>query len=97
MQTGITSYQHPEIGSVAMHKLWIPAVASILVAGYFVLYTSQNDRAVTAAHAEVPGVRIAPASNAVPQVLNVGPAVRDEAVAAHQALDPVGAGLGVAP
>lgn len=95
MQSGTTSHQHPEIGSVAMRMLWIPAVVSILLAGYFVLQ-AQNDRAMTATHAAAPVVRTAPPLNAALQVLDVGPAVRDEAVTAHQALDPVGAGHDVA-
>ena len=96
MQSGTTSHQHPEIGSIAMRMLWIPAVASILVAGYFTLQAPRNDRTMTAAHAAAPVARTAPVLNAGLRALDVEPAVPDEAVTAHQALDPVGAGHDVA-
>jgi len=94
-----TSPQHPEIGSVATRMLWIPAVASILVISYVALHAPQDDRAPTAlasAHAAAPVAWAAPSRDATPRWIEAIPAVADEALAAHEALDPVGAGHDVA-
>lgn len=95
-----TSPQHPEIGSVALRMLWIPVVASILVAGHFALRSPRDGAAATmalaTAHAAVPAVHVAPREDAMPKSLEARPNASDDATAAHEALDPVGAGHEVA-
>ena len=66
------SVQHAEIGNVATRMLWIPAVATVLVVGYFVLRTQgDHDAAATAivtAHAATPDLRRAPSPDTVRQL-----------------------------
>lgn len=95
MGTYATSLQHPEIGSVAMRMLWIPAVASIAVAAFLLLRAPHDNTApaaVGAAYAAAPAAQAAPSGGAAPQQVEAVAAAVDEATAAHQALDPVGAG-----
>ena len=96
MELHRTSRQHPEIGSVALRMLWIPVIASILIAGYLALHVPQNELAPTMAVATAkemaaPVLAASPYSNTAPR-LEAAPAQPDESIAQHQALDPVGAG-----
>jgi hypothetical protein len=100
MGTHGTSLQHPEIGSVAMRMLWIPAVASILVVGHLALRAPQDGAAATmapaASHAAPSVVQAAQRADATPRSRDAVPAAPDEATTTHEALDPVGAGHDVA-
>ena len=94
MSTG-TSRQHPEIGSVALRLLWIPTVASVVVAGYLMLRTPPGVRVPSSAQAMTVVVR--PARPPEPsKTLDAPSAQPDAAITAHGLLDPVGAGHGVA-
>ena len=102
------SPQPQEIGSFALRTLWIPILGSILVVGFLALRTPQEGGAspmpVAAAsengplmHAASTGDATLPriaASTGDADLRNAGTAAlpRDEAVAQHEALDPVGAG-----
>jgi hypothetical protein len=95
-----TSQQHPEIGSVALRMLWIPAVASILIAGYLGLRSPQDERAspmaVATAKEMATPVLTAPPGEYAARDVETAPALPDESIAQQQALDPVGAGHDVA-
>ena len=94
------SKQRAEVGSVAMRMLWIPAVTTILAVGYCVLRTPwDHDAAATTlvtARTATPDMRGAPPRDIVRQLPEAALVPPDEAVAAHQLLDPVGAGHDVA-
>jgi hypothetical protein len=96
MDQNRTSRQHAEIGSVALRMLWIPVIASILVAGYLILTPSRDGNAPTIAAAtanELAGPqRTAITNDAAPRLGDAAPALPDDAIAQHEALDPVGAG-----
>jgi len=94
MSTG-TSCQHPELGSVALRLLWIPAVASVVIVGYLILRTPSGDLAPSSVHAMTAVVPEAspPEPPKAPGVPSTQP---DAAIAAHELLDPVGAGHDVA-
>jgi len=88
--------QRPEIGSFAMRMLWIPAIASVLVIGFLALRMPQNEitgtmAVATAEELASQGRNIAPA-DVTPRATEAALATPDEAIAQHQALDPVGAG-----
>jgi hypothetical protein len=95
-----SSVRHAEIGSVATRMLWIPAVVTVLVVGYLVARTppdgSGQGAAIPSAHAAAPVARAAQSSGAVLPLPETAPVPPDEAVVAHQLLDPVGAGHDVA-
>ncbi len=91
-----TSRQHPKIGSVSLRMLWIPVVASILVAGYITLRPPQDERASATTVAAVkesaaPQPTIIP-SDVTTREVDASPALPDEAIRQQQELDPVGAG-----
>ena len=94
------SLQHPEIGSFALRLLWIPIVGSILIVGFLGLRTPQDERASTMAVAttrdHAPSVTVVSPPESSARQIEAVPAMPDEAVAAHEALDPVGAGHEVA-
>jgi hypothetical protein len=91
------SRQHPEIGSVALRMLWIPVVASILVAGYLSLRAPQNDlapvMAVATAKEMATQAPSASSDDATAHTIMAIPGIPAESIAQHQALDPVGAGV----
>jgi hypothetical protein len=93
MQTGF-SYQHREIGSVALRVLAIAAVISLIVAVYL-LRMPPGDGAPSSAQAMT--VVVHPALLPEPSnALDAASAQSDAATTAHELLDPVGAGHDVA-
>jgi hypothetical protein len=90
------SRQHPEIGSVELRMLWIPVVASILIAGYLALRAPQNEpapaMAVATAKEMATQARSASSDDATARTVMAAPVLPAESIAQHQALDPVGAG-----
>ncbi len=98
MELHSTTRQHPEIGSVAIRMLWIPVVASILVGGYFVLRTPQDDGApaMATARAAAPVTHTATPTDTTAPRLEATTAKSAETAAEHETLDPVGAGHDVA-
>jgi len=100
MELQKTSWQHPEIGSVALRMLWIPIVASILIAGYLALHALRDEpaspMAVATAKEMATPVQTVPSGESVAGDVETAPALPDESIAQQQALDPVGAGHDVA-
>ena len=95
------SHQPRDIGSLARRMSWIAALAALLLAGYLVLRGVQAERAPTMATAASSPL---PASVAAVATGNVAPGsptrqenAVDAAVAAHEALDPIGVGRNPAP
>jgi len=100
MEMHRTSRQHPEIGSYALRMLWIPAVAAIVIAGYFALRMPQNEIAPAMAVAAATGLptqgpRATPDST-TSRTATASPDLPDESIVQQQTLDPVGAGHDVA-
>lgn len=91
--------QREELGSFATRMLWIPAVVSVLVIGFVGLRAPPESDAAAAsvrsAHAAAPDVRAVPSTNVL-QSKDTSPTPPDEAILAHESLDPVGAGHDVA-
>jgi hypothetical protein len=96
MELHRTSRHHPDIGSVALRMLWIPVVASIVIAGYLALRTPQNEFAPVMAVATAKELAMrapsATSDDAIARTVMSSPGVPAESIAEHQALDPVGAG-----
>jgi hypothetical protein len=100
MEMHKTSRQHPEIGSVVPRMLWIPAVAAMVIAGYFALRMPQQEVASAMAVAGATGLATqgfratpdATTSRAVTATRDLP----DESIVRQQTLDPVGAGHDVA-
>ena len=94
------SRQHPEIGSIALRMLWIPIVASVVIAGYLALRTPQNELAPAMAVATAKDLatqaRSASSDDATARTVIATPGISAESIAQHEALDPVGAGHDVA-
>lgn len=99
------SRQHPEIGSVALRMLWIPAVLVALLASYLALRTPGDEEPlgvqltadVSADVLQAPDQpNVSPtgtrASTSVPAAV-----AHDPAIVEHELLDPVGAGRATAP
>jgi hypothetical protein len=87
--------QREELGSFATRMLWIPAIVSVLVIGFIGLRAPADGDAAAAsvrsAHAAAADVRAVPSTNVL-QSKAASPTPPDEAILAHEALDPVGAG-----
>ncbi|MGE5149085.1 MAG: hypothetical protein ACM3II_03095 [Rhodospirillaceae bacterium] len=94
MSTG-TSRQHPKISTVAVSLLWVPAVVSVVVAGYLMLRTPPGDRVPSSAQPTTAVALRAPTPEP-PKATDAPSAQPDAAITAHELLDPVGAGHDVA-
>jgi hypothetical protein len=92
--------QHHEIGSFATRMLWIPVGVSILVVGFLVARAPQGDSAAVTAVATAHSASLVRGTTPPPDIVLQLPETAlvppDEAIAAHQVLDPVGAGHDVA-
>jgi hypothetical protein len=88
--------QRPEIGSFALRMLWIPVIASLAIVGFLALHTPQDERAstmaVATAKAATSNVPTVSPDDLLSHLLYAAPVTSDEALAAHELLDPVGAG-----
>jgi hypothetical protein len=95
-----TSRHHPEIGSITLRMLWIPAVAAIVITGYIALHRPQHELAPTMAVAAANELATqAPSTSPVGTTTGtvVAPSeLPDEAIVQQRVLDPIGAGLDIA-